>query len=419
MAKILNKTRNDKFLINSLILLCGSLAVGVTNYLYEFLMARMLTIVEYGELQSLLAILTIIAIPTAILSTVLVKYAADFKAKNRPNKIYSLFLLLTKKTAIIAIISFAIFFIFCRQIADFLNLDSVWPLLILGIVFIFSFPGSINLGILRGLQKFKELSAVSLISAVLKVIFSIWLVKLGFAVNGAIGAITLAGVAGYIISFYPLKFLFKWDKEAVRMKEIWYYFFPVGFSLLFIALLCSVDIILVKHFFSAQTAGEFGALTMLGNMIFFMTGPIAGVMFPMSVDARSSLSNPAKILKKAIFLTGLIGLGIVSFYFIAPEPIIKILIGNKFLIIGEYLGWFGLAMFQYSLVVLLANYFLSVEKAKGAYLVGLGSLLQIVFIYIFHDNLWQIVWIMNGSMLFVLCLLIFYFIKIYYLCPEK
>jgi O-antigen/teichoic acid export membrane protein len=406
-------------LANSLILFCGSLAVGAVNYLFQFLMARMLTVAAYGELQSLLAILAVTAIPTATLATVLVKYTADFKAKNQPDKIYSLFLLLTKKTFVISITLFAIFVFCSRQIADFLNLDSVWPLAILGIAFIFSFPGSINLGILRGLQKFKELSAVSLVSAALKVVFSFWLVKLGFAVNGAVGAITLASVAGYAISFYPLKFLFRREKGAVLSKGIWRYFFPVGFSLLFIALLSSVNMILVKHFFSAQTAGEFGALAMLGNIIFFMAGPVAGVMFPMAVDAKNGQSNPAKILKKAVFLTGLIGLGIVFLYFLVPDLIIKILIGGKFLTIGKYLGWFGLAMFQYSLVSLLANYFLSIEKVKGAYLVGLGSLLQIILISIFHANLWQIVWIMNGSMLFVLCLLAAYLFKMRYLCPRR
>ena len=141
------------------------------------------------------------------------------------------------------------------------------------------------------------------------------LVKLGFAINGAIGAVTLAALAGYFISFYPIKFLFRRQKEEVQAKEILRYSFPVFFTLLFTALLCSADIILVKHFFSAQTAGEYGALAMLGHMIFFITGPVAAVMFPMAADAHSSLNHPAKILKKAIYLTVFIGIAIVFFYF--------------------------------------------------------------------------------------------------------
>ncbi|MCX6759635.1 MAG: oligosaccharide flippase family protein [Candidatus Nealsonbacteria bacterium] len=419
LAKSLDKIKKDKFLANSLILFCGSLLVGVVNYLYQFLMARMLTVAAYGELQSLLAIFAVTAIPTAALSTVLVKYTADFKAKDRLNKIYSLFLLLTKKTSAAAIIFFVIFVIFSGYIAGFLNLGSVFPLIILGITFLFGFSSSINSGILRGLQKFKELSIISIISAFLKILFAVLLVKLGFVINGAVGAVTLSALIGYFISFYPIKFLFRRQKEEVQVKEILQYSFPVFFTLLFTALLCSADIILVKHFFSTQTAGEYGALTMLGHIIFFMTGPVAGVMFPMAADAHSSLNHPAKILKKAIFLTVFIGLAIVFFYFFIPDFIIKILIGSKFLLIGKYLGWFGLSMFLYSLVTLFSTYFLSVGKARGAYLVGAGALLQIIFISVFHSNLWQIIWIMNAVMLLILLLLISYFIRIYYLCPKR
>jgi O-antigen/teichoic acid export membrane protein len=419
LAKTLDKIKKDRFLTNSLILFCGSLLVGFGNYLYQFLMARMLMVEVYGELQSLLAILTITGVLTGAISTVLVKYTADFKAKDQLNKIHSLFLLFTKKTSTVAIIFFVFFVILSGYIAKFLNLTSVFPLIILGAGFLFSFSNSINLGIVRGLQKFKELSIISIISAFLKILFAVLLVKLGFAVNGAIGAVTLAALIGYSISFYPIKFLFRRQKEQVQVKEILQYSFPVFFTLLFITLLYNIDIILVKHFFSAQTAGEYGALTMLGHMIFFMTGPVAGVMFPMAADAHSSLNHPAKILKKAIYLTVLIGLAIVFFYFFIPDFIIKILIGSKFLLIGKYLGWFGLSMFLYSLVTLFSTYFLSVGKIKGAYLVGVGALLQIIFISVFHSNLWQIICIMNGVMLLILLLLISYFIRIYYICPKK
>jgi O-antigen/teichoic acid export membrane protein len=415
----LNKIKQDKFLASSLVLFVSSLAVGAINYLYQFLMARMLSVAVYGELQSLLAILAITAIPTAVLSTVLVKYTADFRAKNQFNQIYSLFLLFTKKTFLMALALFIVFVFFSGYVARFLNLDFIWPLIILGLTFLFGFSSAVNIGVLRGLQKFKELSVISFISALLKVIFSVVLVKVGLAINGAVGAITLAALVSYFLYFYPLKFLFKLEAEKVQVKEILHYSWPVGFSLLFTALLCNIDIILVKHFFSAQTAGEFGALAMLGNIIYFMTGSLTAVMFPMAADAHSALGQPVKIFKKALYLTSIMGLFIVGIYFLLPDLIIKILIGSKFLIISQYLGFFALAMFLYSLVVMFVNYFLSVGKVQGSYLVALGVLLQITLMLFFHDNLWQIIWIMNGSIFLVLLLLIIYFIKIYYLCPKK
>ena len=420
LLKYLDKIKKDKFLINSLVLFSGSLLVGAINYLYQFLMARMNTVEVYGELQALLAVLTITAVLTGTISTVLVKYTADFKATNQINKVYSLFLLFTKKTVAGGILFFLTFLIFSEYIARFLNLESTIPLLILSVAFFISFSSSVNLGIIRGLQKFKELSIISVISTILKLLFSVLLVKLGLAINGAIGAVTLASLVGYFVSFYPLKLLFKRKKkEEVQVKEIIKYSIPVFFTLLFTGLLSSLSIILVKHFFSAQVAGEFGALVILGNIIFFLTGPISSVMFPMASDAFKSLGNPAKVLKKALFLVIPIGLVMVLSYFLIPNFIINILVGSKFLAINKYLGWIGISMFLYSLVILFSNYFLSVGRIKGTYLVGVGAISQIILIFIFHSTLWQIIYILNIVMFVVLLLLIIYFIKIYYLCPKN
>ena len=203
MKLLIDKIREDKFLTNSLIFFIGSFLVGVGNYLYHFLTARMLTVEVYGELQSLLAILAVTGVLTGAISTVLTKYTADFKAKNWPNKIYTLFLLFTKKILTVTVIFFIFFLILSGYIAKFLNLTSILPLMILGTAFLFGFLGSINAGVLRGLQKFKELSVVSIISVLLKILFAILLIKLGFALNGAVGAVVLAGLIGYLISFIP------------------------------------------------------------------------------------------------------------------------------------------------------------------------------------------------------------------------
>ena len=181
-----------------------------------------------------------------------------------------------------------------------------------------------------------------------------------------------------------------------------------------------MDIILVKHFFSAQTAGEYGALAMLGRIIFFITAPIVGVMFPMAANAHGNHTDPTKVFKKTIFLVGLIGFVILLSYFFLPDFIIKILIGSKFLSISKFLGWFGLSMFLYSLVGLFAQYFLSIEKIKCTYLVGVGVALQAILISIFHTNLWQIIWTMNGVMFFILALSIFYYFRIIMKkCPKN
>lgn len=411
-TKTKNLIRNDKFLANSSILFIGAFLVSAFNYLFHFLMARMLSVENYGELQSLLAVFTIVGVLTAAISTVLIKYVAAFKAKNWWAKIHNLFLISIKKILVPAGIFLIVFVVSSGYITDFLNLSSVTPVIILGASFILVFLQSINTGVLQGLQKFKDISIISVIAAFFRVLLAVLLVKFGFAVNGAVGAMVLSGLIGYVISFLPLKFLFKKAKEKVETKEIFQYFFPVLFTLLFITLIYNIDVILVKHFFSPQIAGEYSALAIIGRIIFFISGPIIAVMFPMAAEAHSGGGDHIKIFKKTFFLVSAIGLGILLFYFLFPDLIIKILVGSKFLSISKFLGWFGVSMFLYSLVGLFSRYFLSIHKTRCVYLVGVGALLQIVLIYFFHSSLWQIIWIMNIVMFIALILLIGYYFLI-------
>lgn len=415
LKNLWEKTRADAFFMSSAVLFVGSIFVGAANYLYQFLMARMLPVAAYGELQSLLALLSIITVFSSAISLVVTKYTAEFTTQNNFNKIYSLLVLFSKKIFVITGFSYLIFVLLSGHIANFLNLSAVIPVILLGVSFVFGFSNSVTWGILRGMQKFKEFSWLSLIHAILKIIFSFIFVKLGFEVNGAVGALVLSSVLGYFVCFYPIRFLFKQKMESIEGKKIFQYSFPVFFTLLSSTLLWSIDIIMVKHFFSAQVAGEYAALAMIGRIIFFVTGPISSVMFPMAADAHAASQFPAKVLKKAIVLVSAIGGAIVLGYFLFPDFVIRILVGEKFLGIRPYLGWYALAMFLYSLVSLFSNYFLSIGEVKSAYIVVVAAIFQMFCLLFFHESMSQIIWVLSLVMLSTLLFLFGYFVKIYYL----
>jgi O-antigen/teichoic acid export membrane protein len=411
---IWGKTKTDTFFVSTAMLFVGSLFVGFINYCYQFVMARMLSVPDYGELQSLLSLLSIITVFSSALSLVVVKYTTEFVAEKNLNKVYSLFLLFSKKIFWMSILFYVIFAIFSSLFSKFLNLHSVTSLLIIGLAFVFGFLGTVSLSLLRGMQKFKEFSLLSLIQAVLKLFFSLLLVKLGFSINGAVGAVVLAAFFAYLFSFYPIRFLFKQKKEFVQGKKILAYSLPVFFTLLSTTLLWSTDIIMVKHFFSAQIAGEYAAISMLGKIIFFVIGPVASVMFPLAAGAHAAFGFPAKILKKALFLTSFIGGAMILVYWLFPELVIRLLVGEKFLAMSPYLAYYAFAMFVYSLVSLLANYFLSIGKIKATYFVIFGAFVQVFGILIFHQSISQILWVLVASLFFTFLSLIWYFRQIYY-----
>ena len=58
--------------------------------------------------------------------------------------------------------------------------------------------------------------------------------------------------------------------------------------MLAIVLMYSLDIILAKRFFSAEDAGKYAVISMLGKMIFFGTAAIGKAMFPFTSENYES-----------------------------------------------------------------------------------------------------------------------------------
>lgn len=396
--------KKDVFLSNSFVFLLGSFVIGLGSYVFHFFMARMLSIKEYGELQSLLAVFSIFGIPLSALAAVLMRYAADFKGQSRPGKIKALSLHFLKTAALFAVICFIILALFGKSISGFLNIASVWPLFILAVALIPSFLGIVNKSIIQGLEKFKTASGIGIVEVAAKIGIAFLLVWAGFKISGAALAILASAAIGCLVSFLPLLFLFRERKEEIQMKDVYNYFILSLLGMSFLSLLFNMDVILAKHFLSDSAAGEYAGLALLGKIVFFLAGPVATVMFPVAGSPRA--------FKKAFLLTLLVGGPPVIGYFLFPDFIIKLLIGRAFLGISGVLGHFGLAILFYSLINLFSQYFLALKEKKFSFFLLGGALLQILLISFRHDYIGQIVLSINlVNFLVFACLAGYYVFK--------
>ena len=414
---MIKKFLNNKLYANSLIFFIASLLGAFGNYAFHFLMARLLSPSSYGELQSLISLSVIFGIPVGVLSVVITKYTAEFKAKNENHQISWLFKIFTKKLFFLGLIFFLLLLLATPFISNFLALKSLSSLIILIGSFIFVFLAALNNSVLQGLEKFKALSAISIITVILKIFLAFILIKLSLAVSGAVLAFVLAGLIAYGLTFIPLRFLIKsmplssLESAQPPIKQMLNFSVPVLLIILFTTLLYNLDILLVKHFFDSAVAGQYAALALLGHIIFFLIGPLIAVMFPAAAAAHASSISTNLIFKKSFLMSFFVGVITLAFYFTFPALIIKIIVGANYLELAPYLGWFGTAMFLFSLISLLSQYFLSISKTRFTYILFIAVFCQTALISIWHASLWQIVWIMNGVMAVCLAGLAVYYTK--------
>ncbi|MFH1225915.1 MAG: oligosaccharide flippase family protein [bacterium] len=415
MNHFIQQLKTSTVVRNSAILFIGTMIFNILNYVYHLVMSRMLSTNDFGELESLFALIYLLVVPATALMTVAMRFSSIYKAENNLAKTR---LFLKKFNQYLIFISLLIILsalIFGSLIAGFLKLENRQPVVLLGLFMAFYLFALLGQGVLQGWQKFSSVSVALVVQGVLKVGLAILFVWLAWGVSGAIGGVMAAALAFFLMIIYFQKRLFRQNDEnkatRIEYQEIWRYCWPVFFTLLAITALYNVDMMLVKHFFDAETAGNYGALAILGKIIFFATAPLISVMFPMVAESHRLRGDYQKVLKQSLGLVLVVGLSPVILYFCWPKLIIALLVGSKFLAMAPYLGWLGLAIFFVSLINFLANFFLSIQKRKFIYFIILGVLALVVLMSVYHRTLWQVMGVMNGVMAGIFLLLLGYFFK--------
>jgi len=394
IKKMLKRIFASHFLRSSSIFFIGAIVGSIFNYLFAMSMGRMMGPTNYGVLVALFSWMALITIPTGVVATVAIRFTAAFKTRNEIGKIQSLFYLLSKNIFYIALAVAVILAAAAGPINKFLNIPSRLPTILLGVAIIFMFLIAVTRGILQGLQKFTQLSLNISIDPFIKLLLGLTLVYFGLNVNGALLALIVAVAAAYYLSFVALKnmsFNFRREQAQIDTAAIKSYFKDVFWAFLILTLFVNIDIILVKHFLSAEQAGYYGALSTMGKIVMFISLPITGVMFPMVTGLYEKGEKHWRLLFGSLGLIMILGLAVIAFYFAFPQFAVKALFGSQYLSVARFLPLFGLAILLYSLSYAFVNYFLSIKKRLFLWPLTLIALLEPVLIWLYHDSFLTII----------------------------
>src|SRR3990167_6317884 len=239
----LNRSIKNPFLAGSIIMIVGSNGINVFNYIYHFLMGKLLQPESYGELVALFSFIGILSILPGALGLVIIKFV--------------------------------------------------------------EIPVKLGLGIA--------------------------LVLLGFHLNGALFAFALATAAGFFVSKYYLKkYLNNSPQSPPEARQIGIFTVPVLFQSLALTSLYTIDLILVKHFFSGTEAGIYSAASTLSKIILFGTAPIVGVMFPLISKRFANREPVAKIFLSSLGLTILMCSVAIWMFTARPLLFTNLLYGSSF-----------------------------------------------------------------------------------------
>ncbi len=409
------KLISHELITGSFFVFVGAFVSSVLAFLLNVFLARNLVASDYGTYASLLSIFTLAIIPGQAILPVIVKFATSYFSSGQHSLARSLYFSSLKLLSVFALLIILFFTVFSSTLLSFLKISDYGLILLLGIAVAVQYLAVVNAAFLQSLIKFNVIAVGNLLTGFVRLCAGVLLVVLGFNVLGAVTALILSIFSGILFTFYPLRSIFAKDhqqKIKIPYREIAKYAVPTAFSVFFLNSFISTDVILVKHYFNPTDAGLYGGLSLIGKAVFYFTGVIPSVMFPLLIRRHTKGESFHRLFYLALLLVALPSLTISVFYFIFPEFTVSVFLGKKYLFIAPYVGLFAIFITIFNMLNVFVNFFLSLQKTKVLIFVLIAAILQIFLIFLFHSSFYQVIGVsLITSIVFLISLFIFYLIE--------
>lgn len=343
---------------NSTIVIIGVVVANLLAYVFHFVAGRMLGPEDYGVFGALMALFIVFSLPASALGFAVTKFTSRYVAEQKPGKIAVLRRKIQNNVLVFSAVMFLFIVFLSQSIADYLNIDSNIPVIIVGITLVFALILPVNRGLLQGMKKFLALSWNSVIESFARLLFLIVFLFFGFGVNGAILSYGLANFVAFLLIFPFIKEIKETvlDTERIEIRPIYTFIFQVLVINLIIQSIINLPSLFIKHYFSSEFAGYWTAALNIARISLFITSAISMVMFP-EIAGEKDQHKKRIIFGRAALLVLLASSGAAILFLVIPQFLIQSLYGIAYLGAVPILQWMGIAMIFIGMLQLWADYF--------------------------------------------------------------
>lgn len=394
--KIGNKEK--KYIKNLLLTTVFGGVIGFINYLFNIFLARFTSESIFALYSTAIGLIYLIQIPALSIQNVLTKSVGETKKGDKERLKWTSTVIFT----IFGFISSLLFIFLIPLVADSAQVS---PKLILplSVTLLLASISPVTKGILLGQEKIVLVNVILLLETLLK--FGIGL--LGIRMGGNIHLLILANAIPAFLSFVvALPFIKSKKEEKKKIKIPYKELLLMATSLLLLSGPYTLDLILTPENLKA----EYGALSLIGKLVYFSCITIATVMFARLSNQKDD-KREINTLGIAVFITFLIGIGMSLFIYIFRDLIIDLAFGGRYEAISSYFVLFGLLMAGYATVYLFANFYFSRNSYKYIFVLIFITILQFVLFSLELTTIGSVVrvQVIVYSLLLILTVLYFLF----------
>ena len=389
----------ERVLTHNVIVGSGTIAAGGLGVAFQSLVSHRLPPTDYGAVFAMVTLITLLALPAGAFTLLQARETSRGRASGDQTASAALLWRGNRALLLAGLALAGIVVLLSPVLAQFLGVP-IGHLVAAAAGIPFSLAMPLLLGEFQGEQRFLAFAALSTGQAALKLAAAIGLGVVWGAL-GIIAGISLATAVIYLVAAGMLH-----RKLSTRLKLSWWrpaagYLAVVLPSTLALAALLSTDVLLVKHFFPTRMAGEYAAVAALGRAIFWGATGVAAVLFPKMVFRGASGQSGSRLVGISLVLVGLAGLAGLVVLLLASHWLLTIFAGAAYGEGAAYLPAYAVGMIMLGgAAVLIATHQTRGTPGFLAVLIPL-TLLEPALLSVFHQNLWQVVIVVDISMFLV------------------
>lgn len=386
MQEKLRQARRSDFLRHNAVFFFGTLTIAAFNYLYYPVVSRLVSVADFGEIQSTISIFMQLGIVLTAFGYVVINIINNTPKKSEE---YALIAALERRVLVVSLVLFTLLMVFSVLFQESFKFGSMVPLFLVGLLIIINIPSTSRTYILQGERRFLDISIAGVIFAAGKLVSTVGLI---FMLTNDITASMLGYIVAQLVNLrfvsrkvgreYPLRAVVVSSVvDGGKLSREMSYGIVVFVALSGLSLLYITDTIVARLFFDPETLGLYSGISSVARIIFFVTASVAGVLIA-SVKISHGREENMKVLTRSLALVGLIGGGMTVLFMIFPSFWVNILVGGAYVVFSHWLPLLSIMMFVASINNVLVSYLLAMRKRgvtsaviAGVIVLGVGLLL--------------------------------------------
>jgi O-antigen/teichoic acid export membrane protein len=378
-------------------LFASTVVVNAGNYAINLVLGRLLGPERFAEASVIATGVLMLSFLAVGIQLTAAKFSAGYFASGESDKMALFNRWFSDSVFRVSFIVAVILAVLSPFIQSFLQFRSFVPILIIAIGIPFYFNLSFKRGVVQGLDQVKRLASTYIMEMILRFVFTFGFIFLALYYADYLSSEAVS--LGFFFSFLaavrfkiPLA-----DKNKVRSvltdhrKEIFQFIGVILIYELSQILINNSDVILAKHYFADKDAGLYGALALIGRVVFFGTWTIVTLLFPKVIHREKQGLPHLFLFWQSFAITMGFGLLVILACYILPETIVFVLFGEDYLSIAPLLWMYAIATTLFACANVFAYYYMSLDRYVPVVFSVIAGIIQVIGIVFYHDTLLQII----------------------------